>query len=85
MQREQAVRRGGVDDVLPQHAGADAGDPVAPASISTPPMPGGLDEHRAAQVAERAGVVAGRLARDAQARGARAQRTTSATSLASAG
>ena len=62
VQRDQAVRGGGVDDVLPQRRRRRRGRSGASASISTPPMPEVLTQHRAAQVAERAGVVAGRLA-----------------------
>jgi hypothetical protein len=70
VQGDEAVRRGGVHDVLPQDAGADAGDP-RPGVDGHAAHPGGLHEDRAAEVAQRTRVVTRRLGRDPQPRGAR--------------
>ena len=66
VERDQTVRRGGVDDLLPQHAGTDAGDPVDGVDLHAAD-PARLDQDRAVEAAQRTRVVAGGLGRDAQA------------------
>ena len=72
MQRDQAVRRGGVDDVLPEHAGADAGDPARRRRSRRRPCPDVLTQHRAAR-GRRAGRRCGRSPGAATRRPARAR------------
>ena len=58
VQRDQPVRRGGVHDLLPQHAGTDAGDPVDGVDLHAAD-PARLDQDRAVEAA-RAGPRCGR-------------------------
>jgi hypothetical protein len=66
VQRGQAVRRGRLDDVLPQDAGADAGGPPLGVDVHLVHRRG-AQQDRLVQGPERARVVAGALRHDPQA------------------